>query len=346
METRVCRLYDIHDLRIEADRVAGPGPGQVLVAVGAGGICGSDLHYYHDGGFGTVRIKEPITLGHEVAGVVEAVGADVAGVRVGDRVAVNPSLACGTCEYCRRGEQLHCLDMRFFGSAMRFPHVQGAFSEYVKVDRSQCFKVLGTLTAGEAAMAEPLAVCLHAVNQAGSLVGAKVLITGSGPIGALCAAAARRAGATEIVATDVAALPLKTMERVGADRAIDIGADPDGLKPYGANKGTFDVLFEASGKEAALTGALDALRPQARIVQVGLGGDITLPMTTVVTKEFTIRGTFRFFKEFGTAVEMMNKGLIDVTPLISQTMPFRQAQAAFDLAGDRRQAMKVQLAFS
>jgi L-idonate 5-dehydrogenase len=342
------RCHGPHELKVEevADPDKAPGSREVLVRIERGGICGSDLHYYHDGGFGAIRIKEPMTLGHEVSGIVEAVGADVKTVRAGERVAVNPSLACGTCAYCRRGEQLHCLEMRFFGSAMRFPHVQGAFSEYVSVDESQCFKVLGSLTAGEAAMAEPLAVCLHAVNQAGPLVGAKVLITGSGPIGVLCAVAARRAGATEIVATDVAALPLKTMQRVGADKVIDIGADPDGLKAFRQDKGTFDVLFEASGKEAALVGALEAVRPGGRIVQVGIGGDVTLPMTTVVAKELSIRGTFRFYEEFGTAVEMMNKGLIDVSPLISQTMPFRQAQAAFDLAGDRAKAMKVQLAFS
>lgn len=342
------RCHGPHELKVEevADPAKALGAGEVLVRIERGGICGSDLHYYHDGGFGTVRIKEPMTLGHEVAGLVEAVGATVTSVRAGERVAVNPSLACGTCDYCRRGEQLHCLDMRFFGSAMRFPHVQGAFSQYVTVDQSQCFKVLGTLTAGEAAMAEPLAVCLHAVNQAGPLVGAKVLITGSGPIGVICALAARRAGATEIVATDMAPLPLKMMAQIGADKVIDIGANPDGLKAFSQNKGTFDVMFEASGQEAALVGAFDAVRPQGRIVQVGLGGDMTLPMTTLVTKEFTLRGTFRFYEEFGTAVEMMNKGLIDVSPLISQTMPFRQAQAAFDLAGDRRQAMKVQLAFS
>ena len=342
------RCHGPHELKVEDIEGPGmaPGAGEVLVRIERGGICGSDLHYYHDGGFGTVRIKEPLTLGHEVSGVVAAVGAGVKRVAAGDRVAVNPSRACGTCRYCQRGEQVHCLDMRFFGSAMRFPHVQGAFSEQVLVDEAQCFKVLGSLTAGEAAMAEPLAVCLHAVNQAGPLVGAKVLVTGSGPIGVLCAAAARRAGATEIVATDVAPLPLKTMERIGADAVIDIAAQPDALKGFSQDMGTFDVVFEASGREAALVGALDAIRPGGRIVQVGIGGDMKLPMTQIVAKEISIRGTFRFHEEFGTAVDMMNKGLIDVSPLISQTLPFRQAQAAFDLASDRSKAMKVQLAFS
>ncbi|MFY0611984.1 MAG: L-idonate 5-dehydrogenase [Hyphomicrobiaceae bacterium] len=337
-----------HDLRVEdieaPDKVEGRD--EVTVRIERGGICGSDLHYYHNGGFGEVRIKQPMVLGHEVSGTVKSVGADVKRIKQGDRVAVNPSRPCNTCAYCREGNQAHCLDMRFYGSAMRFPHVQGAFRDEVIADEAQCFKVLPSLTSGEAAMAEPLAVCLHAVNRAGSLVGKKVLITGSGPIGALCAAAARRAGAIEIAATDVAAFPLKMIEQIGADFVFNVAKNTDALKPFTKDKGIFDVLFEASGNEAALTGALDALRPGATIVQVGLGGNITLPMNTVVAKELVLKGTFRFHKEFETAVEMMNNGLIDVSPVISQTLPYQQATEAFDLASDRSKAMKVQLAFA
>ena len=187
---------------------------------------------------------------------------------------------------------------------------------------------------------------LHAVNRAGPLVGRKVLITGSGPIGALVAVAARRAGAIEIAATDVAAFPLKMIEQVGADYAFNVARNADALKPFTKNKGIFDVLFEASGNQMALTGALDALRPGATIVQIGLGGDITLPMNTVVAKELILKGTFRFHKEFETAVDMMNNGLIDVAPVITQTLPYKQAAEAFDLASDRSKAMKIQLAFS
>ncbi len=341
-------IHAPHDLRI--DEIEAPegemGPGQVTVRIERGGICGSDLHYYHAGGFGTVRIKQPMVLGHEVSGIVESVGAKVARVKIGDRVAINPSNPCGQCLYCRQGDQIHCLDMRFYGSAMRFPHVQGAFRDRVIADEGQCYPVLSSLTAGEAAMAEPLGVCLHAVNRAGSLVGKRVLITGSGPIGTLTAAVARRAGAREIAATDLNAYPLQMMERVGADHLLNVAEDPEALATFAAEKGTFDAMFEASGAEAALTGAFDALKPGATIVQIGVGSEMTLPMTTVVAKEFQIRGTFRFHEEFGAGIDMMNKGLIDVSPLISQTMPYKQAQAAFDLAGDRSMAMKVQLAFS
>ncbi len=339
-------IHAPHDLRVEEIEAPEAGSRDVTVRIETGGICGSDLHYYHDGGFGTVRIKEPMVLGHEVAGIVEAVGADVSHVEAGDRVAVSPSLPCGTCHYCQRGNQVQCLDMRFFGSAMRMPHVQGAFRQQMVVDASQCHKVLPSVTAGEAAMAEPLAVCLHAANRAGPLVGKRVLITGAGPIGALCAVIARRAGATEIVATDIATRPLMTLEQLGADAVINVAEHPDALDVFTADKGTFDVLFEASGQAAALIGALPAVRPGAVIVQIGLGGDMERPINTFVTKELELRGTFRFHEEFGTAVEMLNKGLVDVSPLISATLPFGRAVEAFEMAGDRSRAMKVQLAFS
>ena len=163
-------------------------------------------------------------------------------------------------------------------------------------------------------MAEPLAVCLHAGRQAGPLLGKRVLVTGSGPIGVLCMMVARRAGAAEIVATDVADAPLKIAAELAADRTINVAADADALAPYAADKGSFDVLFEASGNVQALVAAFDVLRPRGVVVQVGIGGaPVTLPLNTVVAKEFELRGTFRFHEEFALAVELMGKRLIDVT---------------------------------
>jgi L-idonate 5-dehydrogenase len=197
----------------------------------------------------------------------------------------------------------------------------------------------------EAAMAEPLAVCLHAARQAGSLLGAKVLVTGCGPIGTLAVLTARYGGAAEIVATDVSAYPLSVAARVGASRTINVAAEPQALAPYAKDKGTFDVLFEASGNEAALRGALEAVRPGGIVVQLGLGGDMTLPINVIVAKDLQLRGSFRFDEEFRLAVDLMGKGLIDVKPVLSQTLPFERAVEAFDLASDRSRAMKVQLAF-
>jgi L-idonate 5-dehydrogenase len=315
------------------------------VRVRCGGICGSDLHYYQHGGFGTVRIKEPMVLGHEVAGMIEAVGAGAGGFAVGERVAISPSRPCGLCRYCQQGLQNHCLDMRYYGSAMRTPHVQGAFRQQIVVETHQAYKLADSVSDGEGSMAEPLSVALHAVRRAGSLLGKRVLVTGCGPIGALAIIAARRAGATHIVATDVGAHTLGKALKVGADEVVNVAEEPEGLKRFTQDKGSFDVLFEASGNQRALVGAFDALRPRGIIVQLGLGGEMQLPINTIVAKEFDLRGAFRFHEEFAVAVELLNKGLVDVKPLISATLSYRDSARAFALAADRSQAMKVLLNF-
>jgi len=334
------------DLRVEDFPTAAVGPGQLRVRVRCGGICGSDLHYFQHGGFGTIRIKEPMVLGHEVAGVIEEVGPDAGGFAVGERIAISPSRPCGLCRYCQQGLQNHCLDMRYYGSAMRTPHVQGAFRKEIVVDASQAHRLADGISDGEGSMAEPLAVALHAVNRAGPLLGRSVLVTGCGPIGALIVVAARRAGAGHIVVTDVAPYPLRSAAKVGADETLNVAEQPDGLSRFTADKGRFDVLFEASGNERALRGAFDALRPRGIVVQVGLGGEMTLPINAIVAKEFDLRGAFRFHEEFAVAVELINKGLVDLKPLISASLPYRDAARAFALAADRSQAMKVLLDFA
>jgi L-idonate 5-dehydrogenase len=333
------------DLRVEEIPTADLGPDQLRVRVRCGGICGSDLHYYRHGGFGTVRIQEPMVLGHEVAGMIEAVGSAVRGFAAGDRIAVSPSRPCGLCRFCQQGLQNHCLDMRYYGSAMRNPHVQGAFRQQLVVETHQAHRLADSVSDGEGSMAEPLSVALHAVRRAGPLLGKRVLVTGCGPIGALVVIAARRAGATEIVATDVMPHPLRKVLQVGADEAINMAEQPGALDGYAADKGYFDVLFEASGNERALTGGFNALRPRGIIVQLGLGGEMNLPINTIVAKEFDLRGAFRFHEEFAVAVALLNKGLVDVKPLISATLSYRDSARAFALAGDRTQAMKVLLSF-
>jgi len=265
---------------------------------------------------------------------------------LGERIAICPSHPCGLCRYCQLGLQNHCLDMRYFGSAMRMPHVQGAFRREIVVGVRQAYRLADGVSDAEGAMAEPLAVALHAVNRAGPLLGKSVLVTGCGPIGALVVVAARRAGATLIAVTDVVAQPLRSARKVGADQTFNIAEDPDALRPFAAEKGRFDVLFEASGNERALRAAFDVLRPRGVIVQVGLsGGEMTLPINTIVGKEFDLRGTFRFHEEFGVAVELINHGLVDLKPLVSATLPYRDAGRAFALAADRSQSMKVLLNF-
>lgn len=339
-------IHSAGDLRVESVPTAQLGPGDVRVRVRSGGICGSDLHYYQHGGFGVVRIKQPMVLGHEVSGAIAAVGEQVQGLQIGERVAINPSHPCGQCRFCQMGLQNHCLDMRYFGSAMRMPHVQGAFRQEIVIAAAQAYKLASTVSDAEGAMAEPLAVALHAVNRAGAMLGKRVLITGCGPIGAMMVIAARRAGAAEIVVTDVVDQPLHKALKLGADRAINVASQSDALGAYSPDKGYFDVLLEASGNQQALRTAFEVLRPRAVLVVAGLSGtDATLALNTVVGKEFELRGTFRFHEEFGVAVELINKGLVDIKPLVSATLPYRDAGKAFALAADRTQAMKVILDF-
>src|ERR1700730_11622022 len=342
---RAVVIHAPKDLRIDSFPDPAPGAGEVRVKIANGGICGSDLHYYHHGGFGTVRIQQPMALGHEISGVVAAVGTGVTQLAPGMRVAVNPSRPCGVCIHCREGMRNQCLDMRFMGSAMRYPHVQGGFREHVTVDAAQAIPIADKLSLAEAAMAEPLAVCLHAAHQAGALMGKRVLVTGCGPIGALAVLVARYAGAAEIVATDVADAPLSVARALGASRGVNVSTEVAALDPWRAGKGTFDVLFEASGNQAALRLALDLLRPGAVIVQLGLGGEMTLPINSIVAKELQLRGTFRFDPEFELALRLMGEGRIDVKPLITASLPFDSAVDAFELASDRSKSMKVQLTF-
>ncbi|SMY10166.1 L-idonate 5-dehydrogenase [Flavimaricola marinus] len=338
-------IHAAKDLRIEEQDVHPPGPGQVQIAMATGGICGSDLHYYNHGGFGAIKLREPMVLGHEVAGHIISVGDGVSHLRSGELVAISPSRPCNHCKYCLEGAQNQCLNMRFYGSAMPMPHIQGAFRQVLNVDADQCVVADG-ISPGEAAMAEPLSVCLHATRRAGNLVGKSVLVTGCGPIGVLSIICARRAGADYIVATDLSDFTLEIARTAGADETINMSREPDGLQKFTPDKGTFDVLYECTGAAAALTAGLDAMRPGGTIMQLGLGGDMTLPMMTITSKELSLKGSFRFHDEFKTSVSLMRKGLIDVKPLITHTVGIDSAVEGFEIASDRSQAMKAQIDFT
>lgn len=342
---RAVVLHSAGDLRIEDRARPGDQAEGVRVRIEAGGICGSDLHYFQHGGFGTIRVREPIVLGHEVAGVVLSApeGVDLV---PGDRVAVSPSRPCNSCDYCRANLKNHCENMRFYGSAMLMPHVQGAFCDEIVARADQCFRMAPDVPSAIAAFAEPLSVVLHARNRAGNLEGKRVLITGCGPIGALTLLAARDAGAAEIVVTDVISSVLHLAEKLGASEAINVADRPDFSNGFSKGKGHFDVMFEASGNEAALRAGMTTLKPRGVLVQLGLGGDVAIPQNVIVAKELEIRGSFRFHEEFGAAVEALNTGRIDVAPLYSGSYPVSDAVEAFHQAANRTKSMKVQLDFT
>lgn len=337
-------LHAAKDLRVEDCAPEPLRPGHVRVKVEFGGICGSDLHYFNHGGFGHIRVREPIILGHEVSGRVVEAAQDADGMSVGDRVAVSPSRPCRACRFCDAGVFNQCLNMRFYGSAMPMPHIQGAFREELMAKASQCHVIAPDTPAELGAFAEPLAVVLHALNRAGDVAGKRVLITGGGPIGQLVLLAARHQGAAETVLTDPLGPARAMAERLGATQALD-AMDADWTRPFEAEKGQFDVMFECSGAEPAFLQGLQVLRPRGTLVQVGLGGDIRLPQTLIVAKEIEMRGAFRFHEEFADAVTLINEGALDLRALLTDQFPVDDAVSAFTLAGDRARAMKVQLDF-
>lgn len=333
------------DLRLEEREADRPGANEILVDIAVGGVCGSDLHYYNHGGFGPVKLREPMILGHEVSGRISQLGANVKDFQLGDLVAVSPSRPCYTCKYCLEGKHNHCENMRFYGSAMPWPHIQGAFQQQLTVKTWQCAKA-GKLSPGEAALAEPFSVALHATRRAGDLLGKRILVTGCGPIGVLCIIAARRAGASEIMATDIADNALKFASQCGADTVLNVKDNPDAMDRFAQGKGYFDVIYECSGNVHALTAGIAAARPRAIVMQLGLGGDMNLPMMQITAKEIDLRGSFRFHFEFNTAVELMQNELVDLKPLITHTVELENAERAFMIANDRSSAMKTQIAFN
>ena len=339
------RIHGPLDLRIENYQVDNLDANQVEIHIAIGGICGTDLHYYKHGGFGQIKLREPMILGHEVSGYISKIGSNVENLSIGQLVSVSPSRPCNKCNFCLNGNQIQCMNMKFYGSAMPFPHIQGAFRETLIAEDFQCVPADG-LSSEEAAMAEPLAVCLHAIKQAGKILGKKVLVTGSGPIGTLCVAAARRAGAEEIIVTDVSTNALTFSNSVGADKVINVLEEHDKLKNYQSNKGYFDIAIECSGSAQGISDAINCLKPKGTMIQLGLGGDVLIPLVSVTTKELNLRGSFRFHSEFELAVNMMKKKLINVNPLITHKLDFKSAKEAFELAmNNDKKSMKVQLSF-
>ena len=339
------KIHGAMDLRIDDYPLEKISSNQVEISIATGGICGTDLHYYKHGGFGHIKLKEPMVLGHEVSGHVTKLGSKVTNLSIGQLVSVSPSRPCNKCMFCLEGNQNHCINMKFYGSAMPFPHIQGAFRERLIAEDYQCVVADG-LSPEEAAMAEPLAVCLHAIKQAGDIFGKKVLIIGSGPIGTLGVLSARRAGAEEILVTDISDKALEFSNLVGADKVINTSKNYPQIEKFQVGKGYFDLAIECSGSASGINDAIKCLKPKGTLIQLGLGGDILMPLVSVTTKELNIKGSFRFHSEFELAVKMMKKKLIDVKPLITHSIPFQNAEQGFKIAMDEKEnSMKVQLIF-
>ena len=336
--------YGPGDLRVEQREIPEPGPGEVAVSVHYGGICGSDLHYWRHGAVGDFRLREPLVLGHEVSGVVREVGPGVEGVKVGAEVAVHPATPCDTCPQCRADRRNICANTSYLGSAARFPHVQGGFAGVLVVPAAQVLPLPAGLDLRRAAVAEPASVAWHAVRRAGTLTGKRVLVTGAGPIGALVVAAAKAAGAGEIIVSDVHEAPLAVARQVGATTTVRVGTPEaavlDDLRA--------DVAIESSGAPAGFTTCLRAVDRGGTVVGLGLlpPGDSPIAANLLVTKEIRVLGSFRFDHEMSAVLAALAEDALPVDPVVTEVVPAPFAPSAFELAADPRNSCKVLLDFS
>lgn len=327
-------IHGAEDIRWEDREVPTPGDGEVRLRVNYVGICGSDLHYYFHGANGEYTIQEPLTPGHELSGVVDL---DPSGrLAPGTPVTVHPA---------RYGPSVPGLEDRphlrpggdYFGSAAAHPHRQGGASEYLLVEDHMVRVLPESLPLERAALAEPLAVAIHAVSLAGDLSGTRALVIGAGPIGLLVVAAAVHAGASVVGASDVREEPLARAEALGATEVSLVGRDTIDPESY-------DVVFECSGVGVALTQAVRAARRAGTVVQVGMlaNAEVGVNLAPMLAKELTIRGAFRFSTEIDDAVAMLAESDA-LDSVISHVLPASDAVQAFELARDSSASAKVLL---
>jgi L-idonate 5-dehydrogenase len=338
------------DLRLEMRPHPEPGPGELAVRIAFGGVCGSDLHYWRHGRVGDFYLREPLILGHEVVGTVAQVGDGVsAPLECGMPVAVHPATPCGRCQRCRSGAPNVCGSVRYLGSAANLPHVQGGFIDVLVVPAEQVIALPEGLSLRDAAIAEPAAVAWHAVGRAGDVRGKRVLVVGAGPIGALVVACLARAGAAEVVVTDVAPEPLGRARQVGATETYVVGPQAVSIDGRAVDdviaELSVDVAVESSGSAAGLATCIKAVRRQGLVVGLGLlpPGDVGFPGNLVVTREIDLVGSFRFDKEIHDVLAALADGSLITAPVVTHVLPLDQAEDAMALAGDPRRSGKVLL---
>lgn len=307
------------------------GPDQVLVAMEWGGICGSDIAYWRTGVSGTAVLKEPLILGHEVAGRVVEVGRAVGDVPAGQRVTVHPATLVGDHTVADEIADRTNLwpQVRYFGSAAFQPHEPGGFSSVRAVRPDQLRPLPDGVSTKEGAVAEPFGVAIHAVRRAGDIAGRSVLVNGTGPIGALAVAAAKAAGAGHVYAADLSEQSLEIAAAMGADTLVRVAAG----EPLPTD---VEVGIEASGAPRALGGVIAAVRRGGVLVQVGNlpAGEVTAALGHIVTREIDYRGSYRFVDEIRDALALMD-GSVDVSPLMTHSFELADAEKAFTVAADR-----------
>ncbi|WP_417219465.1 NAD(P)-dependent alcohol dehydrogenase [Arthrobacter sp.] len=321
-------LRGIGEVAIEERPVPVPAPHEVLVAVRATGICGSDVHYYEHGRIGDFVLDAPMVIGHESAGVITAVGADVDAGRIGQTVALEPGVPCRRCEQCRAGRYNLCPDVVFFAT----PPVDGSIAGFVAIDADFAHRAPDGMAFEQAAMAEPVSVGVWAARKAGITAGDRVLVTGAGPIGLFAAQVARAHGASEVTVTDLSPYRLDVARGLGFTAVPAGDTPPDGQT----------VLLECSGAQPAVASGLRALAPAGRAVLVGMGADeLTLSAPLIQGRELSITGVFRYANTYPTALALIASGAVATAPLITHRFPLEETEAALTLARREPESLKA-----
>ncbi|WP_302104768.1 NAD(P)-dependent alcohol dehydrogenase [Polycladomyces zharkentensis] len=314
---------------------------EVLVKVMAVGVCGSDVHYYEHGRIGRHVVEQPIILGHECAGIVVATGDRVSRVKVGDRVAIEPGVTCGTCAYCKEGRYNLCPDVSFLAT----PPVDGAFTQYIKHREDFLYPIPDGLSFEEAALIEPFSVGIHAARRAGLMPGSAVAIMGMGPVGLMAVVAAKAFGASLIIATDLLSNRLVAAEKLGATHTVNIleQQPEEAIRAITGGEGV-DVAFETAGHPKAIQSALASVRRGGKLAIVGLPpqDEIGLNVPMIADREVDIYGVFRYANVYPQAIRFLSSGIADVTPLITDRYPLEQTRDALERARTQKEkSLKV-----
>lgn len=334
-------LHGARDLRVEEVPVPDVGPDDVLVRVRACGICASDVHYYETGRIGRYVVEAPMIVGHEAAGDVVAVGARVTHLQPGMRVALEPGVVCGRCQYCKAGRYNLCPHVTFYAT----PPVHGAMAEYAVLRADFAYPIPDGIGYAEAALVEPISVGIHAARLGGVKPGDTVLVLGAGPIGLLAAVAARQAGAEQVVVTDLYPLRLEVARRLGVTAAVDVRTEAvrPVLDRLTGGEGA-DVVIDTTASVRVLESAPDLARRGGTICVVGLPENdaVTYRMNTVVDKELAIRGVFRYANTYPAGVRLVASRRYPLEAVITHRMPLSEAVSAFHMAMYQKdQAIKI-----
>jgi len=327
---KAARLYGPGDFRIDDIPVPEPGPGQVLLQVLSVGVCGSGVHYFLDGGIGDDKVEEPFVIGHEFSARVAALGSGVYGPPVGTRVAVEPAISCGQCEFCLEGHPNLCENILFCST----PPTQGALQEYVVHPADLCLPLPDSVTNDQGAMLEPLGIALHTVRLAKLQPGDTIAILGCGPIGLLTLEVARISGARAAYVTDLVPARLALAEKLGATAMYRAGdGDPvEWVMEQTGGRGV-DVAFEAAWADETVAQAAMMARRGGKVIMIGIPREdvATFPAHSARRKGLTIKYVRRMKHTYPRAIAMVDDGLIDVDSLVTHRFNLDEVMDAYPL---------------